>query len=51
MLASTQFDKARTADHYLALPLAGLAPAEYLVRIESEMGARTAGRAVRFRVK
>jgi VWFA-related protein len=50
-LLSAQFDNARTADHYVALPLAGLAPGEYLLRIETEMGARTAGRALRFTVK
>ncbi len=50
-LEVAQFAKERTADHYLALPLATLAAGEYLLRIEAEMGARSAGRVLRFRVK
>ena len=46
-----RFEKSRTADHYLALPLANLTPGEYLLRTEATMGARVAGRAVRFSVK
>jgi hypothetical protein len=46
-----QFAKGRAADHYLALPLTTLAPGEYLLKIETTMGARTAGRAMRFIVK
>ena len=50
---STPRSSRRTAalnrDHF-ALPLVGLAPGEYLLRIETEMGARVAGRAVRFSV-
>jgi hypothetical protein len=50
-LEVAQFAKERTADHYLALPLATLGAGEYLLRIETDMGARSAGRALRFRVK
>ena len=46
-----RFEKERTADHYFALPLANLTPGEYLLRTEATMGARVAGRAVRFSVK
>ena len=49
-LDAAQFEKGRSADHYFALPLVGLAPGEYLLRIETEMGARVAGRALRFSV-
>lgn len=49
-LAAAQFEKGRAADHYVALPLAGLAPGEYLLRVETRMGARIAGRALRFSV-
>jgi VWFA-related protein len=50
-LDASQFAKGRAADHYLGLPLAGLGPGEYLLRIEAEMGQRIAGRAVRFSVR
>jgi hypothetical protein len=50
-LDASQFAKGRAADHYLALPVAGLEPGEYLLRIEAEMGQRIAGRAVRFSVR
>lgn len=43
-----QFEKDRSVDHGITLPLAKLTPGEYLLRIEAQMGARTAGRAVRF---
>ena len=49
-LDAAQFEKGRAADHYVALPLVGLAPGEYLLRVQVEMGARTAGRALRFSV-
>ena len=51
VLDVAQFAKGRTADHYLALPLASLAAGEYLLRIETGMGGRSAGRALRFSVK
>ncbi len=46
-----EFAKARTADHYITLPLTALAAGEYLLKVETTMGARTAGRAMRFVVK
>lgn len=49
-LDAAQFEKGRAADHYIALPLAGLAPGEYLLRAQAEMGTRIAGRALRFSV-
>jgi VWFA-related protein len=49
-LEAAQFANGRSVDHYLALPLAGLVPGEYLLQIEAHMGERTAGRAVRFAV-
>jgi VWFA-related protein len=51
VLAAAQFEKERTAEHYISLPLAGLASGEYLLRIEAEMGTYSAGRAVRFSVR
>jgi VWFA-related protein len=50
-LDAAQFAQDRTADHYLAVPLATLAPGDYLLKVETTMGARVAGRAVRFVVK
>jgi hypothetical protein len=47
-LDPAQFAKDRTADHYLEVPLATLAPGDYLLKVETTMGARVAGRAVRF---
>jgi hypothetical protein len=49
-LNAAEFEKGRAADHYIALPLAGLAPGEYLLRAQAEMGTRIAGRALRFTV-
>jgi VWFA-related protein len=46
-----EFAKARAADHYITLPLSALAPGEYLLKVEATMGARAAGRAMRFVVK
>jgi hypothetical protein len=51
VLDVAQFAKGRTADHYVTLPLTTLAPGEYLLKVETTMGARTAGRAMRFIVK
>jgi VWFA-related protein len=50
-LEAAQFSAGRTAEHYVAVPLATLAPGDYLLKIETTMGARTAGRAMRFIVK
>jgi VWFA-related protein len=51
VLAEAQFAKNRTAEHYIALPLATLTTGEYLMRIEAKMGSYTAGRAVRFKMR
>ena len=50
-IGTDQFASGRTADHYLTVPLATLAPGEYLLQIETTMGSRVAGRAIRFIVK
>ena len=50
-LGAEQFGMGRTADHYLTVPLATLAPGEYLLQVETTMGSRVAGRAMRFIVK
>jgi VWFA-related protein len=47
-LDAAQFSKSRTAEHFLAMPLTTLPPGEYLIRVETSMGARTAGPATRF---
>ena len=46
-----EFAQARTADHDITLPLTALAAGESLLKVETTMGARTAGRAMRFVVK
>ena len=46
-----EFAKARTADYYVTVPLTTLAAGEYLLKVETTMGARTAGRAMRFVLK
>jgi VWFA-related protein len=51
ILAEAQFSSNRTAEHYIALPLATLTTGEYLLRIEAKMGDYSAGRAVRFRMR
>jgi VWFA-related protein len=51
VLDEGQFANGRTAEHFLALPLSGLAPGEYLVKVETTLGTRTAGRVTRFVVK
>jgi hypothetical protein len=48
MLEAAAFSKERTADHYVTLAMAGLAAGDYLLEVETTMGARTAGRAPRF---
>jgi VWFA-related protein len=50
-LDAAQFATARTADHYVTLPLATLAQGDYLLKVESTMGPRVAGRAMRFIVR
>lgn len=50
-LDAAQFGASRTADHYLTVPLASLAPGDYLLKVETTMGARVAGRAMRFIIK
>jgi hypothetical protein len=50
-LTPGQFAMHRTAIPRLALPVQNLSAGEYLLRIDSTMGERTAGRAVRFRVR
>jgi VWFA-related protein len=50
-LQPTQFDRTRTADHYLILPLTNLTPGDYLLTLQADMGKRTAGRAVRFVIR
>jgi hypothetical protein len=47
-LEAARFSTGRTAEHYVAVPLATLAPGDYLLKIETTMGLRTAGRAMRF---
>ncbi len=46
-----QFTTGRAADYYVTLPLTTLAPGEYLLRVETTMGSRATGRAMRFVVK
>jgi hypothetical protein len=46
-----QFASDRTADYYVTVPPATLAPGDYLLSVEAKMGARVAGRALRFIVK
>jgi hypothetical protein len=50
VLDVAHFQNERTADHYVTLPLATLAPGEYLLQVEASIGDRTVGRAVRFSV-
>jgi len=49
-LAAADFASGRAADHYVTLPLTTLEPGDYLLKIEAKMGARVAGRALRFQV-
>jgi len=50
-IGADQFASGRTADHFLTVPLATLVPGEYLLQLETTMGSRVAGRAIRFIVK
>ncbi len=47
-LDTGQFANGRAADSYVVLPLATLAPGDYLLKVEAKMGQRVAGRAIRF---
>jgi VWFA-related protein len=49
-LDAGQFAKDRTSDQYLSAPIASLAPGDYLLKVQVTIGARVAGRAVRFTV-
>jgi VWFA-related protein len=49
-IAATEFAGGRAADHYVTLPLTTLAPGDYLLKVEAKMGARVAGRALRFHI-
>jgi VWFA-related protein len=51
VLEPSQFANSRTAEHFLALPLSGLTPGEYLIKVETTLGGRVAGRVTRFVVK
>ena len=51
VLDAGEFAKARTADYYVTVPLSTLAAGEYLLKVETTMGTRTAGRAMRFVLK
>lgn len=51
VLDLAQFAANRTATSSLTLPVQNLSSGEYLLRVEATMGERTAGRAVRFRVR
>ena len=46
-----EFEKNRTADGRINLPISRLPPGEYLLSLEAAMGERVAGRALRFRVR
>jgi hypothetical protein len=47
-LDAGQFANGRAADYYVVLPLATLAPGDYLLKVEAKMAPRVAGRAIRF---
>ena len=49
--AVSDFAENRTANCRFTLPVARLESGEYLLTVEATLGARTAGRALRFRVK
>src|SRR6185503_12016398 len=48
MLEASSFETGRAADYYVAVPLATLAAGDYLLKVETTMGTRVAGRAIRF---
>ena len=47
-LEAGSFATGRAADYYVAVPLATLAAGDYLLKVETTMGTRVAGRAIRF---
>jgi VWFA-related protein len=47
-LDAASFATGRAADYYIAAPLATLAAGDYLLKVETTMGGRVAGRALRF---
>jgi len=51
MLDAGSFVTGRSADYYVAVPLSTLAAGDYLLKVETTMGTRVAGRAIRFVVK
>jgi len=50
-LDAGSFATGRSADYYVAVPLSTLAAGDYLLKVETTMGTRVAGRAIRFVVK
>jgi VWFA-related protein len=48
MLEAGSFATGRAADYYVAVPLTTLAPGDYLLKVETTLGTRAAGRAIRF---
>jgi hypothetical protein len=50
-LGAGQFEVARTADYLYELPVAGLAPGAYLLRIQATGGSEMLRRDVMFKVK
>lgn len=51
MLDASSFASGRAADYYVAVPLSTLAAGDYLLKVETTMGTRVAGRAIRFLVR
>ena len=47
-LDAGSFSAGRAADYYVTAPLAALAAGDYLLKVETTMGSRVAGRAIRF---
>ena len=50
-LTASRFDAGRSADYQFDLPLAGLAPGEYLLKVSAASGDDTRARSLRFRVQ
>lgn len=51
VLAPAEFRENRAADCRITLPVTRLEPGEYLLSVAASVGPRTAGRAIRFRVR